>query len=229
MKSLISIAVIAAVLLLSQLSAEGSFKLRLTGSAGPTTVTIEDQIGGDLNGSAGSILWVGSVDGWTVNVAAALSKPFLGSPANPVLDITYSVTHTSGAAATTLTIESTDTGFTPLPGYPLLGTINGNAIGTGLTGTYEIFYDNTNTEFGTTTGSLAANFGGGSYMETTGLLPVAGAIPYSITQRLVFSAPLGVTTTGDAKLEAVPEPATIGIFSVAGIGLGLIRFSRRRK
>jgi hypothetical protein len=227
-RMLLTLAIAASAVFFNVDSVNAAFQLRITSSAGPS-VLIEDNLAGDLNPGTGRIAWLGTVDGWEINVVGSLSKPFVGSAASPVMDISFNITHVSDATAT-LTIEATDTGFTPLPLYALTGRIDGNTTGGSLTScTYQIFFDNSDAEFGTGTGSGVANFSGTSFgVAIPGELTVTGAVPYSLTQRIVFDAPTGVTITGDANLEAVPAPAgmVLALSALPVLGFGYLR---RRK
>lgn len=56
-------------------------------SDGTTTITVTDQGIGDIDGNTGVIVFHGSIGAFNINVTTGITKPVLGSPTQPVLDL----------------------------------------------------------------------------------------------------------------------------------------------
>ncbi|NBP72986.1 MAG: hypothetical protein EBU57_07455, partial [Alphaproteobacteria bacterium] len=82
-------------------------QLRL--SDGINTVTVTDGGAGDINPLAGVVVFNGAIGDFSVNVTTGITKPLLGSPTDPVLDLNS--IDVTGAAGGILTIEFTETDF----------------------------------------------------------------------------------------------------------------------
>ena len=191
--------------------------LRLTTSSG-ATATIRDGEAGDVNAAAGAVTFVNPLDGqWFVNVTTGLSKPLLGSPNTPELDLN-SVNVSSLPGAGWLDIELTDTDFTPTTGATFLAAIGGT---TGGAVSFKTYFDSSNAEFGKTT--ELTNFGGAgpafSGMATNVLTSVTS---YSLTLLVRIThtgSPTIQTSSFDAVLK-VPEPGTLLL-----LGMGMLAFA----
>lgn len=204
--------------------------LRLTDPAGPTVVLVADQqivAPIDSNGIVGAITYIGAVGAnWVLNVTTGISKPFQGTPALPHLDLN-SVNATS-AGAGTLIIEFTDDFFGPLPaGWNFRADVGGTTPGTV---SYSAFSDAANVLFATTTLLTSQGpFGPGAFSGTAFSGPIAGAFPYSITQKVVITHAGTGTSSLDAELTAVPEPSAILLLGSGLAGFGYLWRRRRAK
>lgn len=190
--------------------------LRLTTSGG-ATATIRDGEAGDVNGAAGAVTFVNLLDPqWFVNVTTGLSKPLLGSPSTPELDLN-SVNVSSLPGAGWLDIELTDTGFTPTTGANFLAAIGGT---TGGSVSFTTYFDSSNAEFGKTT-ELTSIGGPGPAFSGTATSLLTSVTSYSLTLLVRIThtgAPIAQASSFDAVLK-VPEPGTLLL-----LGMGMLAF-----
>ncbi len=114
-------------------------------SDGTTTVTITDGGVGDINATAGVIVFHGSVGAFNINVTTGITKPVLGTATQPMLDLnSIDVTGTAGA---TLTIMFSETDFLSTgTSVNFLTAVGGVADGTA---TFDYYASATNTNFAT--------------------------------------------------------------------------------
>jgi len=194
--------------------------LRLTADTGET-VTVVDGGAGDLSGASGSVVFLGSLGSWSLNVTTGLSKPLIGSADEPMLDLN-SVNATSGGAGT-LTIELTDTGF--LTSDAMIGTHIGG--GTGGTVSMRSFQDLGNQAFGQSVSLADLGLFSGLSFSGSAVSELTGGTPYSLTTVVTIShsGPTSMASSFNATIK-VPEPTTLALL---GIGLTCIGLSRRRK
>lgn len=188
-------------------------------SDGISTVQVTDGGLGDSNPVAGVITWIGAIGVWTVNVDTGLSKPVLGSAAQPHMDFNF-VDVSSGAG--TLTLMFTDVDFSGTGTLPLGTGLGGTSNGTVA---YSVYADSANVAFGME--QLVASLGplGGAYSGTaSGNFDNAGGL-YSLTQLITITHTRDGVSSGDAELR-VPEP---GILALLGLGLAGVGFMRRRR
>lgn len=189
-------------------------------SSGGTTVTVTDGGAGDANPAAGAVTFVGSVGNFTINVSTGLTKPAIGSPSFPDMDLNSVNSSTLGG---TLTISFSETGFTA--SSVLKSDVGGTTQGTA---SFEVYADASNALFGQ--GTSVASFGpfsGGAFSDQSGGV-VAPAGPYSLTQiaTIVHTRGPNAKTTSFDFQTTVPVPATLGLFGIGLVGLGWL--GRRR-
>ena len=170
-------------------------------SSGGSTVTVNGS-------SSGSVVYVGSIGNFSLNVAGGASYPLLGSAFAPHLDLAS--LNISSVTGGTLTIKLTDTGFinSNPGGFNLASAIGGGTSGTIKFATY---FDQGNTPFATThliadLGTLSSySFAGGSNNQ------INPSGPYSLTLMGTIDHPAGggygQASSFNATLK-VPEPAT---------------------
>jgi hypothetical protein len=176
-------------------SAFATPRLRLTDGA--NTITVVDGDVNDQGTDPGVVFYNGPVGpNWTVNITIGTSKPAIGSPSEPYLDLdTTSVSTHAGD----LTVEYTDTDFTPSSGT-WDAEVGGTSAGS-IEFTY--FLDASNVPFGTNT-PLAdfpnqADFYAASSNGTFNI-----NAPFSMTVRAQIHHPGRGTTGFDQSLQLTP-------------------------
>jgi hypothetical protein len=138
-------------------------------------------------------------------------------------------------AGGTLTIELTDTGFDPNPSTGrLFGAVGGTTNGTS---TFQGYLSTTNTEFAASptdvlmgpfvdpiAGSLPTAFSGD---DSQAHGPV-GAYAMTMVATITHGGDQALGTSFNFQMDNVPEPATIALFGVGLLGVGLATRRRRR-
>ncbi len=176
---------------------------------GFTTITVVDGGLNDANPVPGAVTYNGAIGIWDINVSTGLTKPIIGSPSQPEMDLN-SVDHSSGAG--TLVITFTDTGFT-LPFGGVTGAIGGTQNGGTATIRYETYQiTGTSTNLMTSVGTLTT-----TPFAATGTGVLNGSANYSLSQVVTITHTAAGTTSFDASL-SVPD----GGATVALLGLGLV-------
>lgn len=214
MKKFIFLAV--AVALLSITASESKASLQLMLKSGATTITVVDGGGGDLNGVADGITFVGAVGNFKLNVTTGLSNGVLG-----INQMDLNSIDTSSNPGGVLEIKLTDDGFTA-PAYKL--DIGGTTQGM----VKAWLYEGTNgTPFSQAhlLGALGT-FSGGAF---SGSKKVAtSGLPHQITMAVRISHGTKTKTSSfDFGITPIPEPATAAMF---GFGmLGMIGYAVRRR
>ena len=208
---------IAALLLGTIHQVEAAFKMQLT--SGGSTTTISDNGSGDLSWfSTGVITFSGMVGDFAVYVTLGSSKPVIGSPTNPMLNIT-SFTATS-AAGGTLDIALSDTDFGPVgPSAVFRTDLNGTLVpGTIAAKTYFV---NGNADF--TMANLVGNISPLTGVSSGSDSQIASpGTPFSINMiATIMHTGAGATSFDATTRVGVPEPSAtlclgITLFGIAG-------------
>jgi hypothetical protein len=185
-------------------------------------ISFTDNGGGDLNSGVGQMFVVTNVGIWSLTITSAITKPALGSPTNPLMDITIQAVST---ASGTLNYKFSDNGFGPATGT-LNATVSGHVIsGAGATVAYSVFGDPANV-VGAETVLLASTGTTPLPVVASNSGPLALPTPFSLTQDVTLNASGASDISVDASFNVVPEPSTIGLVVVGLLGvLGI----RRRK
>ncbi len=194
-------------------------------ATGVAAVTITDNGIGDISPLQGAVTFNGALGDFILNVTTGLSKPLLGTPAFPHLDLnSVNVNSFSGG---TLTIRLTDTGFIGnLPTVNFASLIGGTTFGNV---SYSTYIAQGNNPFATDT--LISNmgpYGSGSFsggQSNTISLP-SGPYTLTLVAQITHSGAFQ-STSFDAVLK-VPEPSSMFLFVAGIIGFGMVCFARRR-
>jgi hypothetical protein len=208
------------------LSPTASANLQLTLHSGSTTIVVNDGGAGDSNGAADQITFIGAVGAnWNLNVTTGT----VGS--NPLIDLNSvdSLSNGTGSGGNALTLTFSSTGFLEPFNSTFDATIGGT-VATGHSLSYSAFVDAGNALNATTTaignplsfGPGPAGFSG----AVSGGAASANQM-FSLTQVISISGTKKGTTSFDATIEAVPEPATVALLG----GVLLVTFGsfRRRR
>jgi hypothetical protein len=196
----------------------------LTLMVGGTTIT--DNLVGDLDPTTGSIGAFVVVGGFGSSITATTSKPLIGTTIYPAINIVSSTTSTGAGM---LVIKASDDFFGPSPSPIYFTNVVNGSNAAGGTVAYASFIDTSNAIFGTGTSASPPLSGTGVFSAdaTSGNLGPLAA-PYSITMINTLTHTTAQTTTFDATMRAIPEPASV----VAWCGLaclGLIGVWKKSK
>jgi hypothetical protein len=196
-----------------------------------------DNIGGsttcDANPAANAMTVVAGVGGVPLipGYGVAFATTFSNNPGTAgfnILDMTWSVASlgTAGGPLTIL-VSQTDWNVGPVgPGAILQSVCSGDVFNGTMT--CQGWTNLANTLFGL--GPITPGPQGpvaGPFTSTALSAPYVGVVPYSITDRLIFSLGPNGTSSGDLRsITQVPEPATLALIGAALAGVG---FARRRR
>ena len=210
-KSLVLVALVGAMTAYSSSKAEAALQLFLCTAEfcnGGTTITVNDNLAGDLDPTVGIIAWSGSFAGFSTSIDAAFGVPNVGTNSNPELDLLFSAL---GAGDGYIYAQQGDFNVPNPPSFNLNygGTSTGSVWVQGIVGLFGDPWTTVGPFSGPFSGSLALSNDSVPYFQAIGVHIVQGA---------------GGITTGDLHL--VPEPITL---SLLGLGLAGVAARRRRQ
>jgi|GEM_PF-923322 len=172
-------------------------------------ITVADNLAPDQSPTAGAVITITNVGVWNLVISSGSSKPLIGSPTNPVMDLSIQAI-SSGAGNLTVTLS--DNGFSAGAGM-----VNAVISGLGANGSvgYRVFGDAGNNIGAQTT--LLANVGTQALpvgANAAGSLSFSGA--YSLTEVLNISATAAGNVSIDASLNATVTPPPACSASICG-------------
>jgi hypothetical protein len=161
----------------------------------------------------------GDIGAWTATVTTGISKPILGSPVDPWMDLnTVTVSSTNAGI---LTIDLIDDGFS----YPFGGSLQ-SLIGGTTTG--KVMLTQTLTpETGTPVSLTISDLGPGAFSssQSASVLPNLGT--FSLSEHVEINHSGAGVTSFDAESRVVPVPGAIllGILGLSAAGIKLRKFA----
>lgn len=198
--------------------------LVLTLESGATTIVVADNGAGDLDGAVGMIAYMGAVGNFTSNMTGGYGIGY--APWPTVLNLAgFSMSGTGGG---TLTITLEEDGYVPSnPQTRFISTVGGT-IGTG-TASSRSYFDAANT--GSLLGAIIADHG------TTGAMSFSSDIvsqnfPTPSAYGLAVQLTITHATSGSTQYTnqiRIDESATLGLFGLALVGIGLLTARRRTR
>lgn len=194
-----------------------------SGVANVDYIIVTDNGVGDANATLGIITASFAFGTLTGLVNTSFSKPIIGSPADPILDMTFSVSGTG-----IVYMYASDNGFTGVG--TITGGVDGNSTDTAMV---EIGIFGANNNVDPVSGGTPGNFlctsptvTGSPFHAgcTTGVVG-SPTNPYQLTIGLFVDNVTPGLTTGDYNAR-IPEPATLALL---GLGLAGLGFARRKQ
>ena len=191
---------------------------------GVNSSVFTDNVGADFDNRLGVLGIYISSGNFQLVLSLAQSQPFIGSPTDPIIDLTFAMTSFGDGGTLTISVTNTDfQGSGTNVGVCEIGGITGGTVD------YACFVDDSNTAFART--EQIAGLGpisGGVFAEAAnGAFDVNGL--YSLTDVLTITHGGGiVTTTGNSNIR-IPEPQTLAIFGMGLVAIGLLLWRRRSR
>lgn len=201
--------------------------LRLT--QGVNVVTVEDGDANDANAAAGVVSYAGPIGDFLLTSSVGLTKPTLGSPTQPSIDL-LSVQLSSAISTASIQVAFSDTDFiTPGPTISLPSLIGGTTNGTIR---YQTFASLTNDVFATDILISDSGVLGPGAFAFTDLATIALQGTYSLTTIVSVTHGASLVNSSFNATVEISEPALISLTTLSGLmfiaGYGARRRQRRR-
>lgn len=235
-------------------SAQAAFTLEFVVDGVSQGMVTDGGAGDLLPGTAGQILYSEgaspfSVAGFLVEVTSSITN--VNGPAGAVAHLITNIQVTrdhdgTGIDEKTLEVIAivTDFAFPDVNAYLVESKFSGTAtlstISTAASATFESFFDDDNNPangFGTPTPLMTADsssvsatgtWGGPAFANSVSL---SGDVPFALINRTTFNLTndgAKVQSTGVTEASAVPEPGTMALLALGGLGLAGARMRRRK-
>lgn len=192
-------------------------------------ISVADNGPGDQASATGVIVVQTNVGVWALTINTAITKPVVGSPTSPVMDINLQAYST---AAGSLTLTFSDNNF-----GPAMGILNATETGYTVAGatsaaTMNVWGDPGNVTLAETDPILALPSSvlplpPGSLTETGSGALTLGA-PYSLTESTTVTASGATIVNLDASFYVIPEPGIPALGALGFAGWALFRMRNRR-
>lgn len=205
---------IAALAMAAGYAVEARAEIFLSATDGVDSVSVNDSL------SPGTAFYSGSIGNFTTSIDIGTGFPAIGTPSDPILDLT-SLDLTTGTAGGTLTVSLSETGFTTTTAAKqFLSDITG--VYSNSQATMNTYFDTTNIRFGT--GTLLSSGLRDNQSSLVSVPPIAG--PYSLTEIVTVTAGANSLASIDAGIIDTPEPGSLPLLGAGLIALAMLGLRR---
>jgi hypothetical protein len=227
----ISTAAILAVTMVASSPSKAAFFAAICNDiacSGGNDFIVQDNSAGDTLSKLGAINFTITAFNYSLLVNTSQSKPVIGSPVAPQLDVSFTAT-TAGPPGGSVFLYASDTDFTT--GGNFLLALGGTNSGTDGTVTGRAWGGTNNTALSFSGANLLGTIGpltGLAYSGTNSGSFIPTVSPFSLTIGVAITRETAGTSTGDLNLQAVPEPSTWAMMILGFAGLGFMTYRRRK-
>jgi hypothetical protein len=197
--------------------------LRLT--QGANVITVQDNDTNDSNSGAGVVSYTGPIGDFALTSSIGLTKPILGTPSQPSIDL-LSIQLSSAIATATIQVAFSDTDFvTPGPSITLPSLIGGTTNGTIR---YQTFASLSNAVFATDILISDSGVLGPAAFAFTDFATIAMQGTYSLTTIVTVTHGASLVNSSFNATVEISEPALISLTTLSGL-LFIAGFSAQRR
>lgn len=203
--------------------------LRLSTPSAASDIIVEDGSINDANANAGVVSFSGPIGDFALTSTVGLTKPTLGTPGQPSMDL-LSVQLSSAISTATIEVAFSDTDFvTAGPTISLPSLIGGTTNGTIR---YQTFASLSNQVFATDILISDSGVLGPGAFAFTDLATIALQGTYSLTTIVTVTHGASLVNSSFNATVEISEPALISLTTLSGLmfiaGYGARRRQRRR-